>query len=300
MIQNNLFPLAIYDDINKQARFKWYAYGNTYAQPFTYKKIPPFQIIFEDENTNITAFTLHSVADGSTVNILGTMINEHGLAGNNGLIPGKKLYTNFSTDPLIMANVDYGDYYVSFVAEGNTYYSDVFRWCEDLSDKIKITYYHTEHFPISNGVIYYGENYQNEFFIDSEVGKPEYEFNEEETTRDGIKFYIYQVSTKKYRFEFQAPEYILDALRLIWMTDVVNITYQGNVYSVDSILFTPEWDDHGFLATIETEFTTGTVLAMTGRAIGNTDVYDTPDTPPIPEVEGGDYNDDYNNDYNNN
>ena len=126
---------------------------------------------------------------------------------------------------------------------------------------------------------------QNVVYLPTQVGKPEYDFQEEGEKRDGYFFPEKQTSEKIYKFSFLAPEYLCDAMRIIRMSDHVQITSRGETYSADSFLITPKWQEQGDLAGVEAEFETDTVIKKIGRGVVVTNL--------------GDYNSDFNNDFNN-
>jgi hypothetical protein len=115
------------------------------------------------------------------------------------------------------------------------------------------------------------------------LARPDYNFEEEGEDRDGYFFPAKQISEKVYRFNFIAPEYLLDAMRLIRMSDHVVITCKGETYTADSFLLSPTWEDQGDLAGVDAEFETATVVKKIGRGELVT--------------TKGDFNEDYNEDY---
>ena len=137
-------------------------------------------------------------------------------------------------------------------------------------------------------VVYkYGDvQYKNTLWLATQLGKPEYEYEEEGEKRDGYFFPEKILSQKKYKFTILATEYLCDVMRFIRLADVVQIRDQwGNVFLADTFLMTPDWKEQGDLASVEMEFTCDTVAKKIGRGyvLGSL----------------GDYNNDYNNDFNN-
>lgn len=120
--------------------------------------------------------------------------------------------------------------------------------------------------------------------MNTQIGKPEYDFEEEATERMGYTFIESQISKKIYKFTFVAPEYLCDALRIVRLCESKQITSKLQTYDLTTFSMEPEWEDQGDLAAVECEFETDTVIANIGG-------YE-------PELLGGDYNEDYNNDYN--
>jgi surface protein len=123
-------------------------------------------------------------------------------------------------------------------------------------------------------------------YLATELGKPDYLFEEEGETRDGYFFPEKQLSEKVYRFTFVAPEYLCDVMRFIRLSDYVIVTDPyGREYKCDTFLITPKWLTQGDLASVECEFQTNTVAKKVGQSVS--------------AVEMGDFNNDYNDDYTN-
>ena len=102
----------------------------------------------------------------------------------------------------------------------------------------------------------------------TELGKPEYQFEEEGEDRDGYFFPEKRISEKTYRCTILASEYLCDVMRLIGLSDYVRVTDKyGRKYDCDTFLITPEWQTQGDLASIEIEFETDTVVKKIGQAI---------------------------------
>lgn len=179
-----------------------------------------------------------------------------------------------------------GQYYASISDGIQTWYSDIFTVVNDIEPYLKIEWWDTEDFVMDAGaIVYKNPAFRNVLYLDSDLAKPEYPFEEEGETRDGYFFPIKQISEKHYRFKFFASEYLLDVMRFIRMADYARITYHGQTYALDTFLITPEWEDNGDIASVEAEFDTATVAKKIGRGFTPTD--------------GGDFNEDFNNDFKN-
>lgn len=178
-----------------------------------------------------------------------------------------------------------GKYYIKIEDSLNTWYSEVFTVVDDLSQYLKLEYWDSDSIAYSGGHIDYNNPFKNYCYLQTEIGKPEYPFEEEAQQRDGYIFIEKQISEKKYKFEFLAPEYLCDALRIVRMHDFINIYFRGKKYSVENIIFDPKWREQGNLAVMEVEFECDTIIKKIGRGI-------------IPSGNG-DFNNDYNSDYDN-
>lgn len=184
----------------------------------------------------------------------------------------------------IFQQFENGQYYMVMSDELNTWYSEVFTVVNDIQPYLKITWWDTEDFVMDAGTIVYTEPaFKNVLYIQSNIAKPEYPFEEEGENRDGYFFPTKQISEKRYKFNFLASEYLLDVMRFIRMADFAEIEYNGKRYSLDTFLISPEWEDNGDVATVEAEFDTATVAKKIGLG--------------YIKSQRGDYNDDYNNDF---
>jgi hypothetical protein len=179
-----------------------------------------------------------------------------------------------------------GIYYARMTDGVNVWYSEMFTIVGDLSGYLKIEWYDVENFVFDAGqIVYQNPKFHNVLYLCTELGKPEYTFEEEGETRDGYFFPEKQISEKTYRCMALAPEYLCDVMRFIRMSDKVFVTDKyGRQYDCDTFLITPKWQTQGDLASVEIEFETATVAKKIGRG------YITPGRK-------GDFNNDFNNDF---
>lgn len=176
-----------------------------------------------------------------------------------------------------------GLYYITVETTADKYLSEIFVACKSLDNCIEITWGDYRDFEYNGGEIDYSGGFLFKAYIHSQIGMPEYEYSEEAEDRDGYTFIQKQISEKTYKFTFTAPEYLLDAMRLIRLSDKIVIKSDGKEYNVDTFLITPEWEHGGFVAVVEAEFQTDTILKKIGGSLPRNGGY------------GNDYNDDYNN-----
>ena len=169
----------------------------------------------------------------------------------------------------------------------DVWYSEIFTAVQDVGGYLSIEWYDTQDSYFDSGIIVYNNpNFRNKLYLCTEVGKPDYTFEEDGEQRDGFFFPEKQLSEKTYKFTFLAPEYLLDVMRLIRMSDYVTIRDKyGRVYKCDTFLMTPKWQVQGDLASVECEFQTNTVAKKIGRG--------------LIESSNGDFNNDFNNDFDN-
>lgn len=277
----NYSVLPWYHTLEEQNSYKWWVYGKIYPLFTQAGYMLPFQIIRRHrESTTITLFEVYTDK--------GVLVGDFTAAINNAGIAVKQ-FSDYDVIvfparlPLFggMAN---GRYYGKISDGAEVWYSEVFTVVNDIEPYLKIEWWDNEDFITDGGTVVYTEPaFHNIIYLDSDIAKPEYIFEEEGETRDGYFFPSKQISEKRYRFSFLAPEYLLDVMRLIRMADYVYIWYRGKRYAADTFLITPEWEDEGDIAVVDAEFETATVAKKLG--LGYT------------RGQQGDYNDDYNEDY---
>lgn len=286
MIQNNnISVLPWYTSIEQQNHRKSYAYGTIYPLFTPRRTLLPFQIMRNTSSRNITRAQLYD-KNGVLFADITTALKETGLQ----IVPFASLGYDVIVYPSLLPfaiDTPDGIYYVCMTDGVNVWYSEMFTIVGDLSGYLKIEWYDVENFVFDAGqIVYQNPKFHNVLYFCTELGKPEYKFEEEGEERDGYFFPEKQISEKTFRFIFLAPEYLCDVMRLIRMSDSVTVYSQGRKYDCDTFLITPKWQTQGNLASVECEFECATVVKKIGRGV-------------IPTT-GGNYNKDFNNDFNNN
>ena len=281
---NNLSVLPWYDSINRQNHRRDYAYGNIYQLITPDRKLLPFQIRRNTRSNSISQVLLKNV-EGKTIANITAQMKETGLTVKRFSANGYDLIIYPGTLPMAI-NTPEGLYYAEISDGAQRWYSEVFNIVRTVNDYMSIEWWDEEPLYYSGGHIEYsGETFKNRVYLPTQVGKPEYDFQEEGEKRDGYFFPEKQTSEKIYKFSFLAPEYLCDAMRIIRMSDHVVITSRGEMYEADSFLITPKWKEQGDLAGVEAEFETDTVIKKIGRGVVVTNL--------------GDFNSDFNNDFKN-
>ena len=287
---NNLSVLPFYESSQYQNARKWWTYGRVYPLFCPAGFLLPFQVITEhvanaiiqiaylfDANNNI-----NPVADLTTKVRNATTKKEFANLGYDvWVFPGQLPVIN---------SLHNGRYYLHLqIGYGSTIItriSEIFTVVNDIQPYLKITWWDLSDFTMDAGtIVYTSPAFKNVLYLQSDLAKPEYPFEEEGETRDGYFFPTKQISEKRYRFNFLASEYLLDVMRFIRMADFAEIEYHGQRYSLDTFLITPEWEDNGDVAAVEAVFDTATVAKKIGLG--------------YVKMQRGDFNDDFNNDFNN-
>lgn len=280
LVNNNISPLALYENnIALQNHHKDYAFGQIYPL-ITYRNmLLPFQVVLA-AGTSVNWVRMYEFNTGKYIDITASM-KENGLVIKS--FTGFKLLKYPGTLPIVEIKHE-GLYYLHFSISGLGHvYSDLFTVTNRVSDYLLIEYSNSYNFELKNGIVDFSDNFSFKCYLNTQVGKPEYDFEEEATERMGYTFIESQVSKKIYKFTFIAPEYLCDALRIVRLCETKQITSKSQVYDLTTFNMEPKWEDQGDLASVECEFETDTVIANIG---GYT-----------PKLAGGDFNNDFNNDF---
>ena len=280
-----LSPLKFYDNVNKQNRYRSFAYGHVAPLITNPNVVSPFQLIVggdvtevyvRDANTN-TRITDNVVERFKEAGLRNDTIKDSNLIGHNVL----SFLGVFPLDGILKHQ---GQYWLEIYA-GAWYYSEVFCYDENVENCLKIEYWNPEgDLMLKNGLVALGSlNFHFCLLLRTELGKPEYSFEEEATTRLGYSFVESQVSKKTYNFNAIVPEYICDAMRLIRLCSNKRITSMGEEYEALTFDMTVDWQDQGDLASVDCSFDVDNIIVNLG-GFKHEDL-------------GGDFNNDFTNDY---
>lgn len=284
MIQNNnnLSVLPWYASKEEQNHRKSYAYGQIYPLFSPPDKLLPFQILRETGTVGELSIYIQD-KDGRLMAII-----PQGIVDDQVRIAR---FPDYGYDVIVCPgmfslgmNLADGIYYARLYDGSRYWYSEMFTVVQDLSPYLKIEWWNQEDLVFDAGrIIYKNPLFKNVLYLKTELGKPEYVFEEEGEERDGYFFPEKQISEKTYKCTALAPEYLCDAMRLIRMADFVRVTDKyGRAYDCDTFLITPKWQEQGDLASVEMEFETATVVKRNGRAV---------------LIDVGDFDNDFNNDF---
>ncbi len=260
---NNLSVLPFYTSLDEQSHRRSYAYGEIYPLYTPTVQIPPFQIIGSTLG-NVTQITLCK-PDGSMVRDLTSSMTVKKFSMNGYDVLA---YAGLTT----IASLSEGQYYLVISDGSHTFYSDVFTMVAQISPYLMIEWW-DEYDMLSDGwgIVYEyasGTKFKNRLYLNTQLGKPDYVFEEEGQQRDGYFFPEKQISEKSYKCTILAPEYLCDVMRFIRMSDHIRIVdCYGHEYLPDTFLITPKWETQGDLASVEIEFQTGTVAKKIARGM---------------------------------
>lgn len=250
---NNFNILPWYTSLEKLNSKKWYAFGQTWPLICPNDSILPFQFIVPGVITSVSTITLITPDNIVTNTSVQPVIIANEKAGYSVIMvhPG---ITSLGT------TLKVGQYRAQLVIGLDIFYSEIFTVVDNISDYIKLTYWNDENLYYNGGEVNYSNNFKYTMYICSTIGKPEYEFEEELTKRAGYKFLESQTSNKIYKFNFVAPEFICDAMRLIRLSDYIKLEYDGDSYNALSFSYEPKWETQGDLASVDVEFDTDAII----------------------------------------
>lgn len=274
-------PLKFYDDFHKQNRYRSFAYGHVAPLITNPNVVSPFQLIVSGNVSEVyvrSASTNNRVTDNVVERFKDAGLRNISKNGYNillflGIIP-------------LSGVIDYEGQYWLEIHSGGWYYSEVFCFDNNIDDCLKVEYWNPEgDFALKNGIIVLGsENFHFILLLKSELGKPEYSFEEETTKRLGYSFIESQVSKKTYKFNTVIPEYLCDAMRIIRLCSQKKITCKGETYDAITFNMEVDWQEQGDLASVTCEFDVDNIITNLGGFKHEEDL-------------GGDFSNDYNSDY---
>lgn len=274
-----LSPLAFYDSINKQNHRKSYAYNNISPLIMNLGIIDSFQFCIGKYDKSIKISNVYLVYYKNNKQIdIKSKLEENGLKLYNNNEYALIEYPGFSSTVV----VEEGLYYLKIVLSNkNTYFSEIFCFTNSTNDCLEIKYNNpNSRFYLKNGII---DLRQLSFVIRlrTELGKPEYSFEEESTKRLGYSFIESQVSKKVYKFNVVLPEYQCDALRLIRLCSNKKLSTFDSEYEPITFEMDVDWQEQGDLASVNCQFDVDNIIYNSGDI----------------SIMKGDFNNDFNIDF---
>lgn len=260
LVNNNISPLAFYDDINLQNHRKSYAFGHVFPLITCRDYLLPFQFTVKESFGLFVGVYLINCQNGAQIDITKAILGA-GLILKE--VSGLHVIEYLGLFPLGLT-IPEGLYYIEIVTSKMArYYSEVFCVKNNVDDCILLEWGNSYNFEMPDSVIDF-EGFKFKCYLQTQIGKPEYTFEEEATERMGYTFVESQISKKTYKFTFLAPEYLCDALRIVRLCDFKLITQGNEVYSLTTFSMEAKWQEQGDLASVEAEFDTSTVIANLG------------------------------------
>lgn len=273
----NISPLPFYDSLQEQFANHACAFGVNYPLLCSIDKPLPFLFHIEESADNVRIVSVSLVQVGvQSIDVTNYFVG-HGLALiNDEVIGSGQTFVRFMPDSSFSYRFpSVGNYYLVIglldtdVGEDTyTYYSEVFCVTDRLDDAIEIEYTSPVNIATQFGNIPFNDDgalaFAFKVYINALIGKPQYNFEETETNRNGYSFLERAVSKKTYQFTFMAPEYLCDALRLIKLCSEVTIKHKGKTYEPITFDMNARWEEQGDLASVNVSFDTDNILTSIG------------------------------------
>lgn len=227
--------------------------------------IIPFQIKTPNNSTGIHLAQTVNVETGATLDITGLMTGE----GLEHVVYPERTYNAVRYKAI--TNVDVipkGFHYLELtvnVGEAKkTYYSEVFN-VVDNRGFMRLSFWHNEDFELPNFHFSFPEGWKFFAFLKTELGKPEYLYEDFIHRRDGYNFAEKIVSVKRYRFEVLAGEPMWDGLRLARLFNFITIQSGIRNFPVYELELEVEWEETGYTGIGTFTADTGNVVISTGK-----------------------------------
>lgn len=263
-----LSPLPFYQgtDLRYQHHRKSYAFGNVFPLISYRDMLLPFQIsIYKPHEPVIRGdleFGLFHF-DGTLIGDITSPIKNKGL----DVIEYEDIYViKYPAISALGLNISEGRYFLRMTTKEGEYYSEVFTVCNSIDKYLCLEYKNSQALQKKDEVVDFFNNFTFRVYLCTQVGKPEYLFEESAIDRMGYTFIESQVSKKIHKFTFVAPEYLCDALRLVKLCDYKKITSNGLEYYPMTFDMNVNWEEQGDLASVECSFETDTVIVNIGGA----------------------------------
>lgn len=267
------FP--IYDNINKQTRFK--AKDATYFPHLISPNncVLPFQFRCNEDNVYPSSWKLLDL-DGNLVSDLTSQVYDINARNLNGF----DYFWFASTNDMVIGDpatlkMKPGCYYLEFeFPSGNKYYSETFRVPQDsfsTNDLIQTKYVRIEwkNFGSIEPIFYPNEivsapEFYNLIYLDSRITSSEPEI-EEEVISDGnnVDVPIYQKAVIKYRLEAIVADYLKIALYTMILHDSRFLVTEGGleIGEMENLSVESTVEEGGFCSTVSILFEDNILLA---------------------------------------
>lgn len=296
LVNFNISPLPFYDSLNGQLRNRSYAYGHTYHLQCGSNRLLPFMIYVADELVSIDHVNLVNANIGEVVTDITNQMSGLVISSQYTVENGRSIQRiQYPASAPLQTVFSEGKYYLELhlATEGIhspeiVLYSEEFYLNNSVDNEryLRLSWRNSRNLNCKWGAIDFESNPAFRFLctLETQLGKPEYDYDEESTERGGYTFIESQTSKKTYRFGFMASESLLDAIRVAQMCDEVQIISNNKVY--DSIHFEIsdiDWEDQGDMASVTCEMQTDNIIFSLGGYTSK---------------PGFDFNNDYNIDFN--
>jgi len=234
-----------------------YVRGKKYRLPVEVGYFYPFQLVRDRSPFDISRFEIIREETGEVRNVLADM-RATGLSVITGDETDTIRYLGTVALPGVWAE---GLYHAKMSDGAQTWETDTFCMVADVSEMVKVEWWHNEPIRYRDGVIDYAYPYRNYVWMATDIGKPTYPVDQEVKVKNGVEIPLRVTTWKQYNFEYLVPEYLADVLRTIHQHHNKRVHHLGEVYDCQRFsLENLNWEEYGRLAVAEFVFRTDTVV----------------------------------------
>jgi len=257
LYENNISPLAFVESLDQQSQNRDYAYGQIVPLCMPVNYIIPFQVCVSSTITAISKVYLCNVNDLTETDITSKLTSLSVITED-----GYNIIKYNPRDTLLVDSLPEGEYYLRIESSnGLMLYSEIIALTSSYIDYTRIEYSNTVDLKPNFGIISFSDGFKFVVFINTQLGRPDYTFEEESVTRLGYTYEEVKTSKKKYNFNFTALEYLCDALRVISLCDTRKVSDKYGDHYPNTFSTTMSWLDQGYLAEVKASFEADNIIA---------------------------------------
>lgn len=280
----NINPVPVIDE--KEYQLHRQLWSDRLPVYIPYDRLLPFQIVTDSTYTtlNIEVYDIHDNLIKSISYLQASVVK---LNGGDNLTNWTCLSVQLNASIYLPTDkIIYFKYIFATQEQEETYYySEICKAIKDVNQLIKLEWWNKKDIEFGDYVIKSKiEDYYLLFrtYINSEIGLPQYPYEEEVINRESNEFILSIISDKKYKINMVVTEPYMDSLRLARLADYIAITYRNTLYKVQAIKYSDiEWLERGGVGKLEITFTVDNIIKKLGTA----------------KPTRGDFGDDYDNDF---
>jgi len=268
---NNFSALPFYQSIDGQFRNKPETYGQDFPLFVPEDRAPTFQIMVPTISPRTISVEVFK-EDGTSLGDHTSAFVQAGLTTTTFASAGLDII--WYPDPSeVFYMFDEGKYYLKLTTNDYTFYSEVFTMVKSVSGKgYDYSYIKWDLFSnlVMGGGILLSEStghIVNKYYFAGELGYPEYEFETEGETVDGVFSPISRTMNKVFHLSVLAPEYLCDVFRFIMLSDFVEVK-SGNIKEAMHIKWSASWQEQGALAAVNFDIEFDYVSEKIGKFAG--------------------------------
>lgn len=268
---NNFSALPFYQSIIGQFRNRPETFGQDFPLFVPVNHAPTFQIMVPTISPRFLSVEVFR-EDGTSIGDRTAAFIQAGLTTTTFASAGLDIIWYPDTSEVFNLFGE-GKYYLKLTTNDYTFYSEVFTMVKSISGNgYDYSYIKWDLFSnlVMDGGILLNESVGhivNKYYFAGGLGSPDYEFEVEGETVDGVFSPISRTMNKVFHLSVLAPEYLCDVFRFIMLSDLVEVK-SGNTKEAMHIKWSASWQEQGALAAvnfdIEFDYVSGKIGKFTG------------------------------------